>query len=40
MSRGQNELISKFKIAADDVIIVEVGYENSYNSTGIKRELV
>ena len=41
VSRGQNELIGKFKIAADDVISIR-GQAMEYTDipTGIKRELV
>ena len=41
MSRGQNELICKFKILADDVISIRGQVmEYTYIPTGIKRELV
>ena len=41
MSRGQNELIGKFKMAADDVISSKRQVmEYTYISTGIKRKLV
>ena len=41
MSRGQNELIGKLKIAAGDVISIRgLVMEYMYIPTGIKRELV
>ena len=41
VSRGQNELIGKLKMAAcDKVSIMEQAMEYTYNPTGIKRELV
>ena len=41
VSRRQNELIGKFKMAADDVISIrEQVMEYMYIPTGIKRELV
>ena len=41
VSRGQNELIGKFKIAAGDVISIRGQVmEYTYIPTGIKREVV
>ena len=41
VSRGQNELIGKFKMVADDVISIrKVVMEYTSIPTGIKRELV
>ena len=41
VSRGQNKLIGKFKMAAGDVIIIRGRVmEYKYILTGIKRELV
>ena len=41
MSRGQDEMIGKFKIAADDVISIRGQVmEYTYIPTGIKGELV
>ena len=41
MSRGQNKLIGKFKMAAGDVISIRGQVmEYTYIPTGIKRELV
>ena len=41
VSRGQNELIGKFKMAAGDIISIrEQVMEYTYIPTGIKRELV
>ena len=41
MSRGQNELIGKFKmVAGNEISIMEQVMEYMYIPTGIKRELV
>ena len=41
MSRGQNELVGKFMMAADDMISIRGQImEYTYIPTGIKRELV
>ena len=41
MSRGQNELIGEFKMAAGDMIIIWGRLSSvRYISTGIRRELV
>ena len=39
VSRGQNELVGKFKMAADDMVSIRgQAMEHTYISTGIKRE--
>ena len=41
VSRGQNELIGKFKMVVGDVISIRGQFmEYTYTPTGIKRELV
>ena len=43
VSRGQNELVGKFKMAAGDIVSIRrqvMEYMYQYIPTGIKRELV
>ena len=41
VSRGQNELVGKFKMAAGDIVSIRGQVmEHTYIPTGIKRELV